>query len=90
MKVLVFTTGFPSPARPLHGLFVLERLRRAARHAEVCVVAPAPWFRRSLGRDRREMRDGLAVERPTFFYLPGLLKALDGFFLFLSALPAVR
>ena len=27
VKVLVFTTVFPNPAQPLHGLFVAERVR---------------------------------------------------------------
>ena len=30
MKVLVFTTVFPNPAQPTHGLFVFERIRHLA------------------------------------------------------------
>ncbi|HJT75930.1 MAG TPA: glycosyltransferase [Gemmataceae bacterium] len=91
MKVLAFTTVFPNPALPVRGLFVYERIRHAARHAEVRVVAPVPWFHRRerAQTPRREVRGGLAVEHPTFFYVPFVGKYLDGLFLFLSALACV-
>jgi glycosyltransferase involved in cell wall biosynthesis len=91
MKVLVFTTVFPNPALPVRGLFVYERVRHAARHAEVRVVAPVPWFHRRgrAGSPSRETRGGLTVEHPTFYYVPFVGKYLDGLFLFLSALACV-
>ncbi|HVY62097.1 MAG TPA: glycosyltransferase, partial [Planctomycetota bacterium] len=92
MRVLVFTTVYPSAARPVHGLFVHERIRHLARHADVRVVAPEPWWplRRPEGRAPAvETREGLEVHHPTFWYVPGFLKALDGLFLFLSALACV-
>src|SRR5438045_4767904 len=45
LRVLVFTTVFPNPGMPLHGTFVLERIRRLALLADIEVVAPIPWFR---------------------------------------------
>jgi glycosyltransferase involved in cell wall biosynthesis len=87
VKVLVFTTVFPNPAQPLHGLFVAERVRSTTALADVRVVSPVAWFR------RRRIPDGDAgpppVEYPTFFYLPGLFKSIDGLLLFISALPRV-
>lgn len=44
MRVLSFTTVFPNAAMPQHGLFVLERLRHCASHAEIRVVAPRPFY----------------------------------------------
>ena len=46
MKLLTFTTLYPSAAQPIHGIFVENRLRRLAAtgEAEVRVVAPVPWF----------------------------------------------
>lgn len=89
-RVLVFTTVFPNPAQPLHGVFVVERLKRLARYADVRVVAPvprSPWRRRTV--PRRVELEGMAVSHPTFRYIRGVLKSLDGVFLFLSSLATV-
>ena len=90
MKVLTLSTVFPNPVQPVHGLFVFERTRHAAKRAEIRVVAPVPWFRRSRSIPSTTTQRDLQVEHPTFFYVPGLLKFLDGLFLFLSVLPRVR
>jgi glycosyltransferase involved in cell wall biosynthesis len=91
MKVLVFTTVFPNPAQPVQGLFVQERIRHAARHADVRVIAPVPWFRRlHTSIPHHETRAGLQIEHPTFVYFPGIFKTLDGLLLFLSAWRCVR
>lgn len=85
-KVLLFSTVFPNPAQPLHGLFVLERARHLACHADIRAVAPVarfPW--RPYSGIRRELREEMWVEHPTFRYIPGMLKFLDGLFLFLSS-----
>ena len=88
LRVLVVTTVFPNVLQPVFGLFVLERLKHAAQHAEVRIFAPIAWWRRMRGPVARvEDWCGLRVERPTFFYVPGLFKFLDGFFLLLSLLP---
>jgi glycosyltransferase involved in cell wall biosynthesis len=88
MRVLVFTTTYPNPAQPTHGVFVQERTCRLARFAELRVVAPFPWWYR--GRvAKREERAGLDVRHPTFWYVPRFLKFLDGFCLFLSSLSCV-
>ena len=46
LRVLTFTTLFPSAAWPQHGVFVENRLRRlvASGRVEAEVVAPVPWF----------------------------------------------
>ena len=89
MRVLVFTTVFPSSASPLHGVFVAERVHHSAQHADVKVVAPVAWFRRRTTREH-ERHGSLTVEHPTFFHVPGAFKCLDGLLLFLSALSCVR
>jgi glycosyltransferase involved in cell wall biosynthesis len=90
-SVLVFTTVFPNGDQPLHGVFVQERLRHLAPLADLQVVAPIPrlpWRHR--GVPRQEVVAGLPVLRPTFHYVRGILKGLDGACLFLSALATVR
>ena len=46
MKVLLFSSLFPSSVRPIHGIFVETRLRELLKTGEVeaKVVAPVPWF----------------------------------------------
>ncbi|WP_207479318.1 glycosyltransferase [Arenibaculum pallidiluteum] len=91
LRVLSLSTVFPNPGAPLHGLFVQERLRHLAAHADIRVVAPVarfPW--RPHSTVTAERRAGLPVAHPTFRYVPGILKATDGFALAISALPTVR
>lgn len=46
VRVLTFSSLFPSDARPRHGIFVETRLRHLVRDCQVDarVVAPVPWF----------------------------------------------
>ncbi len=81
MRLLVFTTLFPHPGAPHHGVFVLERLRHwmAATGGSAVVVAPVPFVPRALARGRfgelrevpaEESRDGLRVLHPRYLLLP--------------------
>jgi glycosyltransferase involved in cell wall biosynthesis len=46
MRILTFTTLYPSAARPHHGVFVEDRLRHLVGTGKVTsrVIAPVPWF----------------------------------------------
>ena len=46
LRLLLFSTLYPSASRPRHGLFVETRLRKLleTREVEAKVVAPVPWF----------------------------------------------
>ena len=82
LRVLTFTTLFPSAARPRHGIFVETRLSHFRRRtgAEVRVVAPVPWFPSTAHRfgayaryartPRQEIRDGVHVYHPRYLTLP--------------------
>lgn len=82
LRLLTFSTLFPSPARPNHGVFVENRLRHllAGREATATVLAPVPWFpvARIGGWSRPapvavlEQRHGIAVHHPRFLALPGI------------------
>lgn len=91
LRVLVFTTVFPSAAQPLHGSFVLERIRHLAELAEVRVVAPITWYR-ALRRppEAPPMPPLRQVEYPRFWYIPKILLALRGISLAASAFFAIR
>lgn len=85
LRVLTFTSLYPSVARPRHGIFVETRLRHLVRDAEVDarVIAPVPWFPLSsptfgqygqyAATPRRAIRDsGLRVTHPRYLMLPKL------------------
>lgn len=87
--LVVFSSLFPSAARPGAGLFIRERMFRVARHRSLVVVSPQPWFPgQSLIRRCKpgyrpaapaiETQQGITVYHPCFLSLPGVLRRLDG------------
>jgi len=102
VRVLLFSTLYPSAARPLHGLFVETRLRELLKSGEVeaRVIAPVPWFPlrgRVFGEygafaatPRRELRAGIEVHYPRYLAIPkmGMNSAPD--MIARAALPVAR
>lgn len=97
-RVLLFSTVFPNAAQPHHGVFVRERMRGLpANQFDVRVVAPTPWFPLVSGFrpgfrpqvPAEEVQEGVPVLHPRFLSVPGILKCLDGLFLFLWTLPVL-
>src|SRR5688500_3266833 len=84
LKILTFTTLYPSAVRPQHGIFVETRLTHLRRRigADVEVVAPVPWFPSGAARfgkyalfartPREEIREGAKVHHPRYLMVPGL------------------
>jgi len=84
IRLLTFTTLFPSAARPRHGIFVETRLRQllATSAASATVVAPVPWFpsgARMFGgygalarTPRAERRHGVDIRHPRYLMIPRL------------------
>lgn len=89
MNVLVFSTVFPSPQRPLLGLFVRERVLSTRPYADVRVVAPVSCWSRTVAGGPHTSAN-LHVQHPRFWYVPGLSKGVEPFCLACSALPAIR
>src|SRR5688500_1493471 len=97
MRVLVLSSTFPNNRQPVLGVFLRERMRRIARHCEVRVAAPIPWFPlnglirgpRWTGIPATEQQDGLLVQHPRFFCIPGYGKWSDGLLYGLSLVPAI-
>jgi glycosyltransferase involved in cell wall biosynthesis len=91
LRLLTFSTLYPNPAQPNHGVFVENRLRQllASGAAESTVLAPIPWFPGRAGGDARafgqERRHGIAVHHPRFLALPGLGMATNPGALYLAA-----
>lgn len=78
LRLLTFSTLYPNPAQPNHGVFVENRLRHLVASGAVgsTVLAPVPWFPgRGLARGAvpaTEARHGIAVRHPRFLAVPGL------------------
>jgi glycosyltransferase involved in cell wall biosynthesis len=82
LRVAVFTTLFPNPARPQHGVFVANRLEQLISTGQVQarVIAPVPWFpssHRMFGDWARNARvpsistvRGIPVEHPRYLVVP--------------------
>ena len=82
-RVLVFSSLFPSAARPRHGIMVEMRLRQLMRdyQLDARVIAPVPWFPFSsaifgeyaklAATPRKAVRDtGLQVAYPRYLMVP--------------------
>ncbi len=90
LRVLVFTMVFPNPGQPLHGIFVLERIRHLADLADIQVISPVPWYQ-MLRRHVQLPAMGpiVSVSYPYFWYIPRTLAALRAIFLFLSTVRGI-
>lgn len=97
VRTLLFSTLYPSSARPLHGVFVETRLRELLRRGGVQtqVVAPVPWFWSTHERHgtyaamartpHHETRNGIEVHHPRFARLPKIGMSSAPFMLALGA-----
>jgi teichuronic acid biosynthesis glycosyltransferase TuaC len=102
LRVLVFSTLYPSSVRPGHGVFVETRLRELLGSGQVQarVVAPVPWFPSTDPRHgaralmaatpRAETRNGINVQHPRYALLPKVGQSMHPFVLALGALPTLR
>lgn len=82
IKTLLFSSLYPSSARPGHGIFVETRLRELLKTGEVetRVVAPVPWFPfsstvfgeygRFAATPKYERWNDIPVHHPRYYLLP--------------------
>lgn len=101
IDLVVFSSLFPSAARPGAGLFIRERMFRVGQHRPLVVVSPQPWFPgQSLIRRLRpgyrpqapalEIQQGIRVYHPRFLSVPGLLRHFDGWSMALASYGLMR
>jgi len=103
IRLLTFSSLFPSSVRPGHGIFVETRLREllASGQVEARVVAPVPWFfstdeerwgdRARMARTpARETRNGIEVLHPRYPLLPKVGMTLAPLGMAMGALPVLR
>lgn len=102
LRVLLFSSLFPSAVRPIHGIFVETRLRELVKTGQVQtkVVAPVPWFPFQGPRfgdyglfaatPRVEQRNGLEVHHPRYFLPPKVGMNLAPHTMAMAALPLIK
>lgn len=102
LRVLTFSTLFPSAVRPAHGVFVAERLRQvvATGGIDATVVAPVPWFPSQAARwgeyslfartPREESLHGLRVLHPRYPLIPRVGMTVAPALLYAATLPVLR
>lgn len=102
LRILTFSTLYPSETRPSHGIFVENRLRHLLDTGCVDskVVAPVPWFpfvvaafreASSFARTpRQEVRSGIPITHPRYPLIPKVGMNLAPFLLAAWTLPHVQ
>jgi glycosyltransferase involved in cell wall biosynthesis len=102
IRLLTFSTLYPSSARPGHGIFVETRLREllSSGEVEVRVVAPVPWFpsknprwgdyARMARTPKYECHNGIEVLHPRYFLPPKVGMTMAPLSMALAAVPALR
>ena len=83
MKILSFTSCFPSVADPVRGTFIRDRLAAMAAMVPLEVVHSCAWFpvyggNLPIGPDGEEMVNCLKVYHRRFIYVPGLWRGAGG------------
>ncbi len=96
LRILTFTSLYPSQANPSHGIFVENRLRELLTSGEVeaRVVAPVPWAPPGSGLieeyaqfqkiPRRETRHGIDVIYPRYLLVPKIGMSIAPLLMYLS------
>jgi teichuronic acid biosynthesis glycosyltransferase TuaC len=101
IRTITFTTLYPNPARPRHGIFVEQRLRHLLETGgvESRVVAPSAWFPSGspsfgewsvFGRvPAHSERYGIPILHPRYLLVPKLGMSLAPLTIALAAWPAL-
>jgi teichuronic acid biosynthesis glycosyltransferase TuaC len=99
LKILSLTSLFPSHLNPVRGVFIKERVRHVAKHHQLQVVAPVPYFPpvrlyqrwHQYARIRsRERIAGLDVHHPRYLITPRIGMVFYGLLYFLSLYPFLK
>jgi teichuronic acid biosynthesis glycosyltransferase TuaC len=101
VRLLIFSSIFPSTALPTLGTPVWERMSRIGKKVPIVVVSPQPWspldglvrvFRKTFRPpvSGHEIFEGVEVFRPRMLSIPRFFKGLDGWLMAAGARRIVR
>ena len=95
LNILSVCRSLPTPQDPSSGIFVLNRLAALSQIANVQIVQPVPWCPQvaplpAWARVPTHEADGVEITHAPMFYVPRVLKSLDGYWLERSVAPIAR
>lgn len=102
IRIVTFSSLYPSSVKPNHGIFVETRLRELLKTGEVeaRVVAPVPWFfstdpkfgdyARMARTPSRETLNGIDIQHPRYFLPPKIGMNVSPFLMAVGAARALR
>jgi teichuronic acid biosynthesis glycosyltransferase TuaC len=95
LKIASVCRLLPTPQDPAAGTFILNRLAAMSELSDVSVFQPVPFFpgvapRPSWSQTPKRVLGALEIEHAPMFYIPGVLKSLDGKWLGRSIRPALE
>ena len=84
-RILFISNLFPNPMAPNMAPYNYQQIRALHNFHDIDVIAPIPWIKRLKNTIPIHRQDkGIDVYHPTYFYSPGCLRSLYGYFLKLS------
>jgi glycosyltransferase involved in cell wall biosynthesis len=93
VRIASVSTDYPGPRNPARGVFLKRRLEALSRIEEIHVIHLQPWFPLLRPRPVADWQGGAREQppalRPGMFYLPGILKGLDSYWVKRAVVPAV-
>lgn len=95
LNILSVCRSLPTPEDPSSGIFVLNRLAALSGIANVRIVQPVPWCPQvaplpAWARTPTHEADGVEISHAPMFYVPRVLKSLDGYWLERALAPIAR
>jgi glycosyltransferase involved in cell wall biosynthesis len=87
MRVLAVTNLYPNPLQPQRASFNRRQLRFLHKRHPVRVIAPIAWTDELHGRrfgrtplppQRQRVADGMTIDHPRIYYVPGMLRNMYG------------
>lgn len=99
MRILISTAIFPNRVEPTRGTYVLNQAIALARHHDVKVISPIPYFPTWLRSDRyawatriprNDVICDIQVEYPRYAFIPKILRFLHGHFVSFSVFGSYR
>lgn len=85
-RVLFISNLFPNPSSPYMASFNFQQISALQEFCDLEVIAPISWVSRNQGsyKELRREENGIVIHHPTYYYPPGCMRELYGWFYYFS------